>query len=496
MPFQASSPPSPQLGEELNLSLGKERVRQAETDAYIVDRLIPVLHALKPCRSEQQRIEYHIILAAVAPEVAVAGPKGWGTRISERLNVSFGWRTRTAKEKAAGAAHGRPRALRRAMSVREMFEEKVAVTFSPLQIGDAVLACGQPGELTGMHEGGRCTITFESDGADGSKTYESMYGNGKGSARLQRPPPSLAPAPRSERSDKLTLKAVNLIQAFWRCRCSLSPHQRDARRRRKAPYVYEHAQGHIQSETDDAIAEEFLREHPDVCKKREFLLHKPWYCIKAYRETCLCKTCENLRLYIQTLNKVVAPMLSALCEPSVEAEEGEEGVGAGEAAAAAEPEVEAEGNEAEENEAAEATPIIKQLADFAALTLKSQVANALVAPCAESLQEASSACVNGTCPHCGFRRWWSGPNGLRRRLFDSNGDIKDDAAAAWQTTIQWERITSASSTPSDGSRGIDEDAMREQREGTLGEFFDELERVTTKVSEHTHAHASAQGKRR
>jgi hypothetical protein len=235
-------------------------VYQAETDAYIIDRARTVLHALKPCRSEQQRVEYHTLLAALAPEVAAAGPKGWGSRVAKRLDVSFSWRTRTAKEKAAGAAHGRPRALRRAMMVRAIFEEKIAASFTQLQIGDAVLARGQLGELTAIHEGGGCTITFESDGAYGSKTYTSMYGNAKGSARLQRPPPSLAPAPRASRSDKLAPLAVELIQTFWRSRCSLSPHQRDARKRRKAPYVYEHAQGHIQMETDDAIADEFLRE--------------------------------------------------------------------------------------------------------------------------------------------------------------------------------------------------------------------------------------------
>ena len=78
--------PCAQLGEALNLSLSKERVREAETDAYIVDRVATVLHALKPCRSEQQRVEYHTILAAAAPEMAAAGPKGWGEQ-SARLSV-------------------------------------------------------------------------------------------------------------------------------------------------------------------------------------------------------------------------------------------------------------------------------------------------------------------------------------------------------------------------------------------------------------------------
>jgi hypothetical protein len=103
-----------------------------------------------------------------------------------------------------------------------------------LQIGDAVLVRGQVGELTGIHEGGGCTVTFEAEGVEGSKTYTSMYGRSKGSARLQRPPPSLAPTPRAARSDKLSMQAVKLIQAFWRSRCSISPHQRDARKRRTA----------------------------------------------------------------------------------------------------------------------------------------------------------------------------------------------------------------------------------------------------------------------
>jgi len=56
-----------ELGEELGLALSKERVRQAETDARIRENISDVLHVLKPCRSEQQRVEYHIILAAVLP---------------------------------------------------------------------------------------------------------------------------------------------------------------------------------------------------------------------------------------------------------------------------------------------------------------------------------------------------------------------------------------------------------------------------------------------
>ena len=75
-------------------------------------------------------------------------------------------------------------------------------------------------------------------------------------------------------------------------------------------------------------------------------------------------------------------------------------------------------------EAAGATPIIKQLADFAGLTLKSQVVNALVSPCAASLQDAPMDCKQGNCKRCacGLQRWWSGH---------------------WQRMQQWQRTLQA-----------------------------------------------------
>jgi hypothetical protein len=51
--------------------LSKEAATQAETDAYIIQRVKAALHVLKHCQSEAASIEYGILLAALAPE------RGW-----------------------------------------------------------------------------------------------------------------------------------------------------------------------------------------------------------------------------------------------------------------------------------------------------------------------------------------------------------------------------------------------------------------------------------
>ena len=55
------------VGKHLGLVLSEEAVAQAEVDAHIIERVKAVLHVLKYCQSEVARIEYGILLAALAP---------------------------------------------------------------------------------------------------------------------------------------------------------------------------------------------------------------------------------------------------------------------------------------------------------------------------------------------------------------------------------------------------------------------------------------------
>ena len=53
--------------------MSKEQVAQAKVDKQIVDRLVAALHQLKQCRSEEERVDYHVVLGAVAPTREAAG---------------------------------------------------------------------------------------------------------------------------------------------------------------------------------------------------------------------------------------------------------------------------------------------------------------------------------------------------------------------------------------------------------------------------------------
>lgn len=57
-----------QVGERLGFALSAEKVKQAKTDEYIVDRLCAALSQLKQCRSVEEWQDYSVVLAAAAPQ--------------------------------------------------------------------------------------------------------------------------------------------------------------------------------------------------------------------------------------------------------------------------------------------------------------------------------------------------------------------------------------------------------------------------------------------
>ena len=121
------------LGEALGLSLSAERVKQAETDAEIVDGLRASIDVLKRCGSPEQ---HTVLLAAVAPEKKAArDPTGWIRRVAERLGVNRTTRVVKGEE--------RPRAFARAIDARAAFDAAVDLGKGPLKVGDAASSRGQ-----------------------------------------------------------------------------------------------------------------------------------------------------------------------------------------------------------------------------------------------------------------------------------------------------------------------------------------------------------------
>ena len=76
----------------MEYGLTKEEVENAKIDKYIVNRACAVINQLKRCRSEFERLDYHLVLAALAPERATAGDQeGMIAKVvAKRLGVTRG----------------------------------------------------------------------------------------------------------------------------------------------------------------------------------------------------------------------------------------------------------------------------------------------------------------------------------------------------------------------------------------------------------------------
>ena len=168
--------------------LHSSTTRQAETDAFIVDRFKAALGVLKATSTEQQRQEYLTALALIAPpRTKERDNSGMARPIAERLEVRRGKRS-----KKQG---GRPFAFDKAMDRRAEFDAAAVRLLGPLghivREGERVLTHNGPAELARFTSMGGCVVIYRAGDCFAEKTYASCYGNQEGSARLQRVPPSL-----------------------------------------------------------------------------------------------------------------------------------------------------------------------------------------------------------------------------------------------------------------------------------------------------------------
>ncbi len=73
-------------------------------------------------------------------------------------------------------------------------------------------------------------LTFRAGTVTQEHKYSTMYGIGKDSARLQRPPPSFTPAGRSQSNDTVSERTRQLVKLHAYDTCAESPCKRDAMR--------------------------------------------------------------------------------------------------------------------------------------------------------------------------------------------------------------------------------------------------------------------------
>jgi hypothetical protein len=129
------------LTELVSDALASRKQKEAETNAKIVDLFKEALDEIKNCRTEQQRVEFHIALACVMPPREAEGSKnGWIRPICDRLGLKRGKRS-----EKNGA---RPYASEQAVENRAIFNKDRELLAQPVKVGDMVLSKGQLCEST------------------------------------------------------------------------------------------------------------------------------------------------------------------------------------------------------------------------------------------------------------------------------------------------------------------------------------------------------------
>jgi hypothetical protein len=217
------------LTELVSDALASRKQNEAKTNAKIVDLFKEAFDEIKNCRTEQQRVEFHITLACVMPPREAEGSKnGWIRPICDRLGLKRG--------KPSEKNGARPYASQQAVENRAIFNQDRELLAQPVKVGDMVLSKGQLCELTAIgeglcvNEGPSCVVAFRAGAVTQEHRYSSMYGIGKDSARLQRTPPSLTPAGRAHRKDTVSERTRQLVKLHAYDTCAESPSKCDVMR--------------------------------------------------------------------------------------------------------------------------------------------------------------------------------------------------------------------------------------------------------------------------
>ena len=143
---------------------------------------------------------------------------------------------------------------------------------------------------------------------------------------------------------------------------------------------------------------------------------------QAYRETCLCRTCFNCRLYREAMG-VVSQIIALLFKPSARQD----------------------ADDACPDEEPCSTNLLR-LHDFCVSQQSGRRRKTAELVFAPTLQVAQPTCLLGQCALCGFHVVVWQP--VRKTLvFDSPpGQLRPDVSRVWLTRIQWDRIKTGGMT--------------------------------------------------
>lgn len=219
--------------------------------------------------------------------------------------------------------------------------------------------------------------------------------------------------------------------------------------------------------------------HPGLLRESQYRLivhEEVWELKHAYRETCLCRSCFNMRCYREAL-KVVHKILVLIMQRAQDASApdeselsgaGEEESGVGDTLLGA-----------QHSTLETHSKRVERLLDFCegADAQRREKLTRLVCANSDSFNHVTARCVRGECLKCGFSQLWS--RSLKKDLVDARGELKAGVSKVWVQDIEWSRIK----TGGDGSSS--EDELRQHRSGTVIQFLDEFEPVQQQHLRHS-----------
>jgi len=259
-----------------------------------------------------------------------------------------------------------------------------------LREGEEVLSHGLRAELTRIsvqpneqepEVGWPCVVTFRAGASEQEYSYSSMFGKQAGSARLQRIPPTLAPHDIATSSNAVSPKTRVLVRMHAENVCPISPCKRDSMRKHVGPRVWATRQALILMFPIYTLMALFFAEHGEDLVKpstyRQILHEDVWNLKHAYRETCMCRLCFNLRCYREAM-AVVARLLQLIVAP---------------------PQTDADDDSAIPPPP---DPAVTKLLDVCNARDAGRRRSTTELICADCIDDADLNCVRGQCTKCSF----------------------------------------------------------------------------------------------
>ena len=275
-----------------------------------------------------------------------------------------------------------------------------------------------------LEDDGSCVITIAFDGITKASEFTST-GRGVGGARLRWPEISFAPAERAQRKDALSADTKEKIQQHYEAHCPTSPCTKHRMRKWLSVGIFLMAQAMVLMTTFHRMFCSFEERFGNIVSERVYTREQPWNVRRAGADSCLCKPCENYKLYEDALDDAMEDLEAAYRVDEEDVESGDLD------------DILQDAN-------------YKKLLEFVKMDRRiDQVKSVL---CKDAFNEMKMDCIKGACSKCGFKEVWS--QGLRKTLVTDDNELDPSVNPVWLKERRWWRYKTSKASASSSAEDV------------------------------------------